>query len=129
MRQRAARLLPFTWRSGDADPETAPGGAERRGAGADAAVGRPRPHHRLRRQPAAARLRQRDPDQPDLESRLHPDPAQPGLAPLSSPRAGAVIASEAKQSRDQQDWIASSQELLAMTAALTDHTKNSFRPH
>ena len=42
-----------------------PGGAERGGAGEDAAAGRPRPHHRLRRQHAAARLHERDPDQPD----------------------------------------------------------------
>ena len=42
-------------------------------AGEDAAARRLRPHHRLRRQHAAAGLHERDPDQPDLESRLHPD--------------------------------------------------------
>ncbi len=44
-------------------------------AGADAAVRRPRPHHRLRRQHAAAGLHERDPDQPDVEQGIHPDAA------------------------------------------------------
>ena len=52
----------------------------RSGAGQDAAAGRLRPHHRLRRQHAAAGLHERDPDQPDLESRLHSDAGQSGLA-------------------------------------------------
>ena len=52
-----------------------PGGAERGGAGQDAAARRPRPHHRLRRQHAAAGLHERDPDQPDLEPRIYPDAA------------------------------------------------------
>src|SRR5258707_531466 len=37
-------------------------------------------------------------------------------------RPKGVIASEAKQSREQQDWIASSQVLLAMTQYRTHHT-------
>ena len=65
MRQRPARLLPVARRGRDADPEIAPGGAEGGRAGQDAAAGRLRPHHRLRRQHAAARLHERDPDQPD----------------------------------------------------------------
>ena len=36
-----------------------------------------RPHHRLRRLHAAAGLHQRDPDQPDAQSRLYPDAEQP----------------------------------------------------
>ena len=51
----------------------------RRGAGADAAARRSRPHHRLRRQHAAAGLHQRDPDQPDLEPGFRADAEQPGL--------------------------------------------------
>ena len=50
------------------------------GAGADAAARRPRPHHRLRRQHAAAGLHQRDPDQPDLEQGFRADAGQSGLA-------------------------------------------------
>src|SRR5450631_2875544 len=80
MRQRPAGVLPVARRGCDPDPETAAGGAERGGAGANAAIRRPRPHHRLRRQHAAAGLRQRDPDQPDLESRVRADAEQSGLA-------------------------------------------------
>ena len=50
------------------------------GAGADAAARGLRPHHRLRRQHAAARLHQRDPDQPDLEQGFCADAEQSGLA-------------------------------------------------
>ena len=57
------------------------------GAGQNAATRRPRPHHRLRRQHAAARLHQRDPDQPDLEPGLYADPCQPGLGSDDGPRA------------------------------------------
>ncbi len=71
--QRLARLLPVARRGGDADPEAAAGGAVGRRTGQDAAIRRPRPHHRLRRQHAAAGLHQRDPDQPHLESRVHSD--------------------------------------------------------
>ena len=47
--------------------------------GADAAARRLRPHHRLRRQHAAAGLRERDSDQPDLEQGVRGDAEQPGL--------------------------------------------------
>jgi len=60
-----ARLLLLAGRGGDTDPEEAPGAAERSRAGQDVAAGGLRPHHRLHREPAAARLHQRDPDQPD----------------------------------------------------------------
>ena len=49
----------------DPDPEAATGGAVGRGAGKDAAAGRLRPHHRLRRQHARAGVHERDFDQPD----------------------------------------------------------------
>ena len=45
----------------------------------DAAAGRLRPHHRLRRQHAAAGLHERDPDQPDLEPRFYRRRRQQGL--------------------------------------------------
>src|SRR5450755_4649414 len=80
MRQWLARLLPVSRRGRNPDPETAAGGAVGSRAGTDAAAGRLRPHHRLRRLHAAAGLHQRDSDQPDLEPRLYPDTAQPGLA-------------------------------------------------
>jgi NAD(P)-dependent dehydrogenase (short-subunit alcohol dehydrogenase family) len=57
-----------------------PGSAIGRRAGQDAAIRRPRPHHRLRRQHAAARLHQRNPDQPDLEQGFYSAAGQPGLA-------------------------------------------------
>src|SRR5215472_7578933 len=83
MRQRPARLLPVARRGGNADPEAAPGGAERGGAGEDAAAGGSRPHHRLRRQHAAAGVHERDPDQPDAQPRLHPDAGEQGLSASS----------------------------------------------
>jgi len=55
-------------RGGDADPREAAGAALARGAREDAAAGRSRPHAHLHRQPAAARLRERDHHQPDLET-------------------------------------------------------------
>ena len=66
-------LLPVAGGGGDADPQAAARGADRRGAGAHAAAGGSRPHHRLRRRHVAACLRQRDPHQPDLESQLRGD--------------------------------------------------------
>ena len=65
MRQRPARLLPVARRGRDPDPETASRRAVGRRAGENAAAGRLRPHHRLRRQHAAARVHERDTDQPD----------------------------------------------------------------
>jgi NAD(P)-dependent dehydrogenase (short-subunit alcohol dehydrogenase family) len=65
MRQWASRLLPVTGRGRHPHPQIAARAAERGRAGKNAAAGRLRPHHRLCREPAAARLRQRDPDQPD----------------------------------------------------------------
>ncbi len=59
------------------------------GAGADAAARGLRPHHRLRRQHAAARLRQRDPDQPDLEPGFCADAEQSGLA--FAPNAKLIV--------------------------------------
>ncbi|MGY4283107.1 NAD(P)-dependent dehydrogenase (short-subunit alcohol dehydrogenase family) [Bradyrhizobium sp. LM2.7] len=59
MRQRLARLLPDAGRGGDTNPQAAPGGAERGGAVQDAAIRRPRPHHRVHRQHAGAGLHQR----------------------------------------------------------------------
>lgn len=67
MRQWFARLLPVSRRGRDANSEIAVGGALREGASQNAATRRPRPHHRLRGEHAAAGLRQRDPDQSDLE--------------------------------------------------------------
>ena len=80
---RACCLSPG--RGGNADPETAAGGALRTGASADAAVGRSRPHHCLCRRHAATRLRQRDPDQPDLESGLRAGPEELDLTPTAAP--------------------------------------------
>ncbi len=67
MRQRPAGVLPVSGRGRNPDPETAAGGAIGGRTGQNAAIRRPRPHHRLRRQHAATGLRQRDPDQSDLE--------------------------------------------------------------
>src|SRR5262249_49636030 len=79
MRQRPARLLPFARRGRNSDPETAARGAIRGRAGPDAAAGGPRPHHRLCRQHAVARLHERNPDQPDLEQGVHPNACEQGL--------------------------------------------------
>src|SRR3954471_19715155 len=84
MRQRPARLLPVARRGRDPDPETAPRGALGSGAGQDAAVRRPRPHHRLRRQHAAARLHQRNPDQPNLEQGFYPGAGEQGLTVIAT---------------------------------------------
>jgi hypothetical protein len=84
MRQWLARLLPFSRRGRNPDPETAAGGALRTGASPDAAIRRPRPHHCIRRQHAAASLCQRDPDQPNLESGICADAEQQGLAGRTS---------------------------------------------
>ncbi len=56
-------------------------------AGQDAAIRRSRPHHRLRRQHAAAGLHERDPDQPDLEPRLS---CRAPASTVSSAHAGTI---------------------------------------
>jgi len=48
----------------------------------EAAVRRSRPHHRFRREHAAAGLHERDPDQPDLESGLCADAGQSGVGDI-----------------------------------------------
>ena len=59
VRQRPARDGALPGRGGDADPEEAPGRAERRGKGAHAPGRRPRPDDPLHRRDAAARVHQR----------------------------------------------------------------------
>ncbi len=60
------------------------GGAVRGGAGQNAAARRLRPHHRLRRQHARAGLHERDPDQPDAQSRVYPDAGEQGLVGVAA---------------------------------------------
>src|ERR1700693_5706497 len=115
MRQRVAGLLPVARRGRDPDPETAAEGPVGSRTGEDAAAGRLRPHHRLRRQHAAAGLHERDPDQPDLEQGLCADAGQPGLAT----RSRALILRSGRWARLEGWGPASWFETRAKSALLT----------